>query len=153
MRSLIRLRFALNELRFWNKQVLHKKTKDTFSINTNLNMSTEIANPNSSLKAPKLRNINVSKAAKEIKIPTHTKSEAKNIKVEESLPHGIVLTGGEKLRRKQLTGKGVKVAVIDSGVDAEHDGFEGKVTHQSWFRWGTPLEEDDHGTHVAGTFI
>jgi len=97
------------------------------------------------------KNINVSKAAREIKIPTHKKSEAKDIKIEESLPVGIVLTGGEKLRRKGLTGKGVKVAVIDSGVDAEHDGFDGKVTHQSWFRWGTPLEEDDHGTHVAGT--
>lgn len=86
-----------------------------------------------------------------MKIPKYRKSEAKAIKVEENLPLGIVLTGGEKLRKKGLTGKGVKVAVIDSGVDEEHSGFDGKVTYQNWFRWGTPLEKDDHGTHVAGT--
>ena len=43
------------------------------------------------------------------------------------------------------------MAVIDSGIDAEHPGFNGQVKHQIWFRGGTPLVEDDHGTHVAGT--
>merc|ERR1712038_1024720 len=61
------------------------------------------------------------------------------------------LTGGAKLRKDGLTGKGVKVAVIDSGVDAAHRGFQGRVTRKVWFRGGTPLSEDDHGTHVAGT--
>lgn len=69
----------------------------------------------------------------------------------DNLPLGIKLTGGTKLRADGLTGKGVKVAVIDSGVDAEHSGFNGQVTKQMWFRSGSPLTEDDHGTHVAGT--
>jgi len=69
----------------------------------------------------------------------------------DKLPLGIKLTGGVKLRADGLTGKGVKVAVIDSGVDAAHRGFQGRVTKQTWFRYGTPLSEDDHGTHVAGT--
>lgn len=69
----------------------------------------------------------------------------------EDLPLGIQLTGGAKLRAEGLTGKGVKVAVIDSGVDAEHVGFEGMVKQQVWFLSGTPLSQDDHGTHVAGT--
>jgi len=70
---------------------------------------------------------------------------------EDDLPLGIQLTGGKKLRAEGLTGKGVKVAVIDSGVDDQHPGFNGKVVQQNWFRWGTPLSDDDHGTHVAGT--
>lgn len=76
---------------------------------------------------------------------------SKGGKVEEELPLGIRLTGGHKLRAEGKTGKNVKVAVIDSGIDAEHEGFDGKVVQQMWFRDGTPLERDDHGTHVAGT--
>lgn len=88
-----------------------------------------------------------------IKIPKVTKAEASDIDVSnnEELPLGIVLTGGKKLRENDFTGKGVKVAVIDSGVDADHTGFNGKVTKQLWFRAGSPLSQDDHGTHVAGT--
>jgi subtilisin family serine protease len=61
------------------------------------------------------------------------------------------LTGADKLRADGLNGKGVRVAVIDSGVDAEHTGFHGQVKQQVWHRYGSPLSEDDHGTHVAGT--
>ena len=70
---------------------------------------------------------------------------------EDNLPTGVILTGGKVLREDELTGKGIRVAVIDSGVDQEHPGFQGRVKHQVWHRSGTPLEEDDHGTHVAGT--
>jgi subtilisin family serine protease len=66
-------------------------------------------------------------------------------------PLGIRLTGGLKLRKNNLTEKGVRVAVIDGGVDAEHPDFNGRVTTQMWFRAGSPLSEDNHGTHVAGT--
>ncbi len=42
-----------------------------------------------------------------------------------------------------------------NGVDADHtpaSSFHGQVKQQVWHRYGTPLSEDDHGTHVAGTF-
>ncbi len=45
-----------------------------------------------------------------------------------ALPQGIKLTGGVKLRDAGYTGIGVKVAVIDSGIDETHPGFNGKVT-------------------------
>ena len=64
------------------------------------------------------------------------------------LPFGVRLTGGEKLRKAGLTGVGVRVAIIDSGIDAKHPGFNGRIAKQTWFRKG-PL--NDHGTHVAGT--
>jgi len=92
-------------------------------------------------------------ASPEIKVPKVTRAEASAIDTtnSENLPLGIKLTGGIKLRENGLTGKGVKVAVIDSGVDADHPSFHGKVTKQVWFRAGSPLSQDDHGTHVAGT--
>lgn len=69
----------------------------------------------------------------------------------DNLPLGVKLTGANKLRSAGLNGKGVRVAIIDSGVDADHTGFHGQVKQQVWHRYGTPLSEDDHGTHVAGT--
>jgi subtilisin family serine protease len=67
------------------------------------------------------------------------------------VPLGIKLHGGDKLRAEGLTGKGVKVAVIDSGVAAAHPDFDGQVVQQTWYRRGGSLMQDDHGTHVAGT--
>ncbi|KAL9183541.1 hypothetical protein ACHAXT_004397 [Thalassiosira profunda] len=67
------------------------------------------------------------------------------------LPRGAILHGAEKLRLAKLTGAGVRVAVIDSGIDANHPALDGVVRKKKWYRAGTPLIEDDHGTHVAGT--
>jgi len=67
------------------------------------------------------------------------------------LPVGCILHGATKLHAAKLDGKGVKVAVIDSGIDDKHPGFHGKAIQKKWFRHGTSLSEDDHGTHVAGT--
>ena len=97
-----------------------------------------------------------SRSSASISIPMVLKAEADEPSATDAsedmaLPLGIILTGGLKLRGDGLTGKGVRVGVIDSGVDAEHPGFNGRVTKQMWFRYGSPLSEDDHGTHVAGT--
>eukprot|EP00536_Pseudo-nitzschia_multiseries_P007818 jgi/Psemu1/305254/fgenesh1_kg.188_\ len=67
------------------------------------------------------------------------------------LPLGARLHGANKLRRDGLTGQGVRVAIIDSGIDHRHPGLHDKVRTKRWFRHGTSLQEDDHGTHVAGT--
>lgn len=82
---------------------------------------------------------------------TRSPAAAVNPKDDKNLPVGIQLTGGERLRSMGLVGQGVKVAVIDSGIDKSHPGFNGKVVAKTWYREGTPLSEDDHGTHVAGT--
>jgi subtilisin family serine protease len=91
----------------------------------------------------------------QISIPFVTRSSAPDDAIDPAstnkLPQGIQLTGGVKLRQEGFTGKGVKVAVIDSGIDEKHPGFGGTVTRKVWYRGGTPLSKDDHGTHVAGT--
>lgn len=55
------------------------------------------------------------------------------------------------------TGNGIKVAVLDSGVDGDHEDISAKVVARANFsssatRTGDPIAEDHygHGTHVAG---
>jgi hypothetical protein len=71
------------------------------------------------------------------------------VDADDHLPPGAELTGARVLHRMGLRGQGVKVAVIDSGVDQDHPGLDGKVVQKTWYRSGTPLSEDDHGTHVV----
>ena len=53
-------------------------------------------------------------------------------------------------------GAGVRVAVVDTGVDAEHPDFDGRVTPGVAFSGGGPrlgeggVDPNGHGTHVAG---
>ena len=53
------------------------------------------------------------------------------------------------------TGAGVKVAVIDTGIDLNHPDLDGNVDKASGktfvFRTSTPEDDNGHGTHVAGT--
>jgi subtilisin family serine protease len=57
-------------------------------------------------------------------------------------------------------GKGIKVAVLDTGVDATHPDIKGKIAHWAEFdarglpvKGSKPHDTDEHGTHVAGTIV
>lgn len=69
----------------------------------------------------------------------------------DELPVGIRLHGKPELNNDGFTGKGIRVGVIDSGVDKDHPLFQGAVVEQRWYKDGGTLHDNPHGTHVAGT--
>lgn len=56
---------------------------------------------------------------------------------------------------ENLTGKGVSVAVIDTGIDPDHSSFSGDVEFQKDFTGSDndPYDYNGHGTHVASLAI
>lgn len=49
-----------------------------------------------------------------------------------------------------LKGKGVKVAVIDTGIDDTHPDFAGRIRAKQSFIGESTRDDNGHGTHVAG---
>ena len=66
---------------------------------------------------------------------------------------GNAQIGVPAARRAGLTGKGVKVAVLDTGWDHDHPDLQGRVVGEWNFAGENANANDDngHGTHVAGT--
>jgi subtilisin len=52
----------------------------------------------------------------------------------------------------RFSGKGIKVAVLDTGFDLDHPDFHGRVITSQSFIPGQPVQDDNgHGTHCIGT--
>ncbi len=73
-------------------------------------------------------------------------------KVSASLDRSVAMTGANEAWRKGLEGRGVKVAVLDTGYDQGHPDLKGKVTAEKNFTWDESVQDrNGHGTHVAST--
>ncbi len=73
-------------------------------------------------------------------------------KVEASLDKSVPMTGAPVAWKKGLDGKGVKVAVLDTGADTTHPDLDGRVSTQKDFTWDEdPADFNGHGTHVSST--
>ncbi len=49
-----------------------------------------------------------------------------------------------------LKGEGIKIAVIDTGIDDTHPDFAGRIMVTKSFVGGSARDDNGHGTHVAG---
>jgi len=70
--------------------------------------------------------------------------------------YGIAKVGAAALQEEQpqLTGAGVRIAVIDTGIAPDHPDLKGKVVAYKDFSptpKDNPTDDIDHGTHIAGT--
>ena len=64
----------------------------------------------------------------------------------DGIPHSVILTGAPTLTH--LTGKDIKIAIIDTGVDGTHEALQGRLAKQvDLVNDGEAF--DSHGTHVA----
>jgi subtilisin family serine protease len=63
---------------------------------------------------------------------------------------GVFVTGALQSPR---VGHGVTVAVLDTGIDAGHEAFQGVELIQKDFTGEGNGDQDGHGTHVAGTIF
>jgi subtilisin family serine protease len=73
-------------------------------------------------------------------------------KVKASLDVSVPTTGAPAVWSAGHTGKGVKVAVLDTGIDTRHPDFAGRIVAKRRFVPGDPANAEDgygHGTHVA----
>lgn len=69
--------------------------------------------------------------------------------------YGLQTIGADAAQAKGLTGEGVRVGHIDTGVDGNHPALKGKVAAFKDFVQGKTEAYDDqgHGTHSAGSIV
>ncbi|MFG2591383.1 S8 family serine peptidase [Streptomyces sp. NPDC048438] len=75
-------------------------------------------------------------------------------RVKASLKESVPLIGAPEAWAAGYTGKGVKVAVLDTGIDVNHPDFAGLIDGTTSFVPGEGVADvNGHGTHVAGTIV
>ncbi|MDX2562938.1 S8 family serine peptidase [Streptomyces sp. TX20-6-3] len=75
-------------------------------------------------------------------------------RVKASLRESVPLIGAPEAWAAGYDGKGVKVAVLDTGIDVNHPDFAGLIDGTASFVPGEAVTDvNGHGSHVAGTIV
>ena len=85
-------------------------------------------------------------------MPAILGAEKEDPEKQSEIPWGVERVGASKIWDKS-TGKGVKVAVIDTGIDMQHPDLAANVKggYNAVNPDESPQDDQGHGTHVAGT--
>ena len=62
----------------------------------------------------------------------------------------VPLIGAPQVWQAGVTGKDVKVAIVDTGIDPNHPDFANRIAEMKDFTGQGPADNHGHGTHVAG---
>jgi major intracellular serine protease len=74
--------------------------------------------------------------------------EVQDVAPQQEIPWNVSLVNAPSFWQK-TRGDGAIVAVVDTGIDAGHPEFEGRILHCQSFVKGSPNDDVGHGCHVA----
>jgi hypothetical protein len=66
------------------------------------------------------------------------------------LDQSVPLIGAPMAWGQGITGKGIKVGILDTGIDSDHPDFAQRIAEVKDFTGERPNDNHGHGTHVAG---
>lgn len=66
------------------------------------------------------------------------------------LDASVPLIGVPSVWQPGVTGQGIKVAIVDTGIDPAHPDFASRIAQMKDFTGEGPADNNGHGTHVAG---
>ncbi len=66
------------------------------------------------------------------------------------LDQSVPLIGAPTVWQAGVTGKGIKVGIVDTGIDPNHPDFAGRIAQMTDYTGQGPNDNHGHGTHVAG---
>lgn len=73
-----------------------------------------------------------------------------DLPVKACLDVAVQRIGAPRLWAQGLTGRGVGIAILDTGIDSGHPDFAGRIRARESFVGPSADDEHGHGTHVAG---
>lgn len=76
-----------------------------------------------------------------------------DLPVHTMLNTSVTRSRAPRLWSRGLSGKGVKIAFIDTGVDESHPDLQGRIADATSFVSRTPHDGNGHGTHVASVAV